>query len=84
MFVCDVERCLGRLRDDHGQLIALIGLYHFSHEEAAEILHRSSTTICGEFLEALDTLGEIFLRARLLAKTGRTGGRCSRADCRRR
>ncbi len=68
VFVCDVERCLARLRDDHAQLIALIGLYRFSHDEAAEILHRSSTKIREEFLDALDALTEIFLRARLLTE----------------
>jgi DNA-directed RNA polymerase specialized sigma24 family protein len=66
VFICDVELCLGRLSRLHAEVITLAGLYHFSHEEVADMLHCSRTLIDNYFTDALDTLSEHFLRAALL------------------
>ncbi len=66
IFVRDVEICLSRLSEAHAEVITLVGLYDFSHEEAAEILHCSKSCVHGWFSEALDFLSEIFLLTGLL------------------
>ena len=66
VFVRDVELCLSRLTDDHAEIITLVGLYDFSHDEVAEMLHRSKSAVNQWFWEALDALAEIFLAAELL------------------
>jgi DNA-directed RNA polymerase specialized sigma24 family protein len=75
VFVCDVERCLARLSDEHAQVIALVGLYRFTQDEAADILHRPSSSVHVVLMEALDCLGEILLRARLLTEDNADRGR---------
>ena len=66
MFARDVELCLARLSDEHAEMITLVGLYDFSHDEVAEMLRCSRAFIRRSFSEALDALAEIFLRAGLL------------------
>ncbi len=68
VFVRDVELCLARLSDDYAEILTLVGLYDFSHEEVAEMLHCSKAWISRWFAEALDSLAEIFLGAGLLAE----------------
>jgi RNA polymerase sigma factor (sigma-70 family) len=66
VFARDVELCLARLSDEHAEIITLTGLYDFSYEEVAEMLHSSRTRVHQWFSEALDALSEIFLQAGLL------------------
>lgn len=68
VFSCDVERCLARLSDHHAEVVTLVGLYDFSVEEVAEMLHRSAFGIRRWFWEALDALAEIFLQAGILSE----------------
>jgi len=68
VFTRDVELCLGRLSDDHAEIMTLVGLYDFSVDEVAEMLHRSAFGIRCWFGEALDALAEIFLQAGILSE----------------
>jgi hypothetical protein len=68
VFTRDVELCLRRLSDDHAEIITLVGLYDFSVEEVAEMLHRSAFAIRRWFCEALDALAEIFLQGGILSE----------------
>ena len=66
VFARDVELCLSRLSDYHAEIVTLVGLYDFTIEEVAEMLHRCKSAIHGWFSEALDALSELFLEAGLL------------------
>jgi len=66
VFTRDVELCISRLTADHQEIVMLAGLYNFTHEEVAEMLHISKTSVHVWFAEALDALSEIFLAARIL------------------
>jgi DNA-directed RNA polymerase specialized sigma24 family protein len=66
VFARDVELCFLRLSDEQAEIITLVGLYDFSHDEVAEMLHRSKAAISYWFSEALDALSEIFLVAGIL------------------
>jgi len=68
VFVRDVELCLSRLSDDHAEIITLVGLYDFSLDEVAEMLHSSRSVVHLWFSEALDSLSEILLQAGLLSE----------------
>lgn len=68
VFARDVELCLARLSDHHAEIITLVGLYDFTHDEVAQMLHSSKTAIHLWFSEALDFLSEIFLQAGLLSE----------------
>jgi DNA-directed RNA polymerase specialized sigma24 family protein len=68
IFVRDVEMCLEKLDDEHAQIVDLVGLYDFSHDEVAEMLHCPRSSVSRLFAEALDTLSELFLQARLLSE----------------
>jgi hypothetical protein len=68
VFVRDVELCIGRLGADQQEIILLAGMYNFTHEEVAAMLHTSKTSIHNWFAEALDALTEIFLAATLLSE----------------
>jgi hypothetical protein len=68
VFSCDVESSLARLNDNHAEIVTLVGLYDFSVEEVAEMLHRSPFGIRRWFWEALDALAESFLRAGILSE----------------
>lgn len=66
VFARDVELCLAKLHDEHADVLTLVGLYNFSNEEVAEMLHRSRSVIRACFAAALDAIAEIFLEAGLL------------------
>ncbi len=66
VFVHDVERALGRLNDNDAEVIALVGLFQYSLDEAAELLGRSRTTVAVRFADAVDRLAELFLTVGLL------------------
>lgn len=68
VFARDIELCLARLSDNHAEIVTLVGLYDFSVEEVAEMLHRSAFGIRNWFCEALDALAEIFLQAGVLSE----------------
>jgi len=68
VFVRDVDLCLARLSDDAAELIQLIGLYDFSRDEIAAMLHRSRTWVNQRVAEAVDSLSEIFLQAGVLSE----------------
>jgi hypothetical protein len=68
VFSRDVELCLARLSDHHAEVVTLVGLYDFSVEEVAEMLHRSAFGIRRWFWEALDALAEIFLQGGILSE----------------
>ena len=68
VFTRDIEICLGRLTDDHAEIVTLVGLYDFSVDEVAEMLHRSAFAIRRWFCEALDALAEIFLQGGILSE----------------
>jgi len=55
IFVRDVEICLAKLNQAHSEIITLVGLYDFSHDEVAEMLHCSRAWITQRFAEALDS-----------------------------
>ncbi|HUI82824.1 MAG TPA: sigma factor-like helix-turn-helix DNA-binding protein [Candidatus Binatia bacterium] len=69
LFVRDVELCFAKLSDEHMEIITLVGLYDFSHDEVAEMLHTCVTAVHRWFSEALDSLSELFLRAGLLSES---------------
>ena len=68
IFVRDVEICLAKLNQAHSEIITLVGLYDFSHDEVAEMLHCSRAWITQRFAEALDSFSEILLHAGLLSE----------------
>jgi hypothetical protein len=66
VFVRDVELCFAQLREQHAEMITLVGLYSFSRDEVAEMLRCSKAWVNNHVAEALDALSEIFLQAGLL------------------
>ena len=68
VFARDVELCLSRLSEDQAEIITLVGLYDFSHDEVARMLHSSKAAVHQWFSDALDALSEIFLQAGLLSE----------------
>jgi len=69
VFVRDIELCIGRLNAEHQEIVTIAGLYHFSHEEIAAMLHISRSSVSVWFAEALDALSEIFLAAGVLRES---------------
>ncbi|MGC2108017.1 MAG: sigma factor-like helix-turn-helix DNA-binding protein [Candidatus Korobacteraceae bacterium] len=68
IFIRDIELCLEKLSDDHAEIITLVGMYDFSHEEVAEMLRCSKAWIAHRFAEAIDHLTEIFLAGGILSE----------------
>ncbi len=68
VFVRDVELCLARLNAEHQEIMTIAGLYDFTHDEIAEMLHIAKSAVNVWFAEALDALSEIFLAAGLLSE----------------
>lgn len=66
VFVRDVELCISRLKAEHQEIVTVMGLYHFTHDEVAQMLHTSKTAIHEWFADALDALAERFLDAGIL------------------
>jgi DNA-directed RNA polymerase specialized sigma24 family protein len=66
VFVHDVERTLGRLNDNDAEVIALVGLFQYSLDEAAALLGRSRTNVAVRYADSVDRLAELFLAGGLL------------------
>jgi DNA-directed RNA polymerase specialized sigma24 family protein len=66
VFVRDVELCINKLNAEQQEIVMICGLYDFSHDEIAGMLHISKASVKAWFAEALDALSEIFLAAGLL------------------
>jgi hypothetical protein len=66
LFVYDVERAIGRLNERDAEVIALVGLFHYSLDEAATVLGRPRSTVYDRFSGSVDRLAELFLEAGLL------------------
>lgn len=66
VFVHDVEAALGRLNEQDGALVALVGLFHYSLDDVATMLGRSRGFVAQHFADSLDQLAERFLETRLL------------------
>ncbi len=67
LFVHDVERCLLRLSEDHAHMVIMVGLYDFSKDEVAAMLRRCRSWVNQRYIEALDSLTQIFLDAGVLS-----------------
>lgn len=80
IFVRDVELCLERLSEEHAEMLTLIGLYDFSREEIAAMLHYSHTWVAMRVAEAVDSLSEIFLRAGILREDRPDRRQCQVGD----
>jgi len=68
VFVRDVELSIGKLSAEHQEIVMIAGLYNFTHDEIAGMLHISRSAVRTWFAEALDALSEIFLRAGILSE----------------
>jgi len=68
VFVRDVELCIFRLNAEQQELVMIAGMYDFSNEEIAAMLHISKSAAGHWFNAALDALSEIFLEAGLLSE----------------
>ena len=66
VFVHDVESALARLNESDGELIALVGLFHYSMDDVATMLGRSRSYVAQHFADSVDQLAEIFLETGLL------------------
>jgi hypothetical protein len=69
VFVRDVELCLAKLSEENAEIITLVGLYDFSHDEVAEMLRCSKAWITQRLALAIDSLAEIFLQAGVLSES---------------
>jgi hypothetical protein len=68
VFVHDVERALGRLREQDAEVIALVGLFHYSLDDVATILGRSRSGVVRRFADSVDRLAAMFLETGLLRR----------------
>jgi hypothetical protein len=66
VFVHDVEAALGRLNEQDGELVALVGLFHYSLDDVAMMLGRSRSFVSQHFADSLDQLAARFLDTGLL------------------
>jgi len=66
VFVHDVERALNRLNECDAEIVALVGLFHFTLDDVAEMLGRSRSGVAKRYRNSIDQLAEIFLESRLL------------------
>ena len=66
VFVCDVARALEKLNETDGEVVALVGLFHFSLDDVAAMLGRSRTGVYTRYSDSIDQLSEIFLETGLL------------------
>jgi len=67
VFACDIELCLGRLSDEHAEILTLVGLYDFTRQEISAMLHCGREVVTVRVNDALDALTELFLQAGVLA-----------------
>jgi hypothetical protein len=66
VFVHDVEHALAALNDQDGELVALVGLFHYSLDDVAMMLGRSRSFVTQHFADSIDQLAETFLATGLL------------------
>lgn len=66
VFVHDVEQALARLNEQDAEVVALVGLLHYTLDDAAALLGRSRSLVVQRFADSIDKLAESFLEARLL------------------
>ncbi len=66
VFVHDVEAVLGRLNEQDGEMVALVGLFHYSLDDVARMLGRSRSFVAQHFAASIDRLAEMFLDTGLL------------------
>lgn len=66
IFVLDMERCIGRLKEGDQALLGRIALQEYTHAEAADLLGFSVRAISYKYPMALDRLTELLLKAGLL------------------
>ena len=66
VFVHDVERALGRLDEEDADVIALVGLFHYSLDDVAAMLGRSRSGVAVRYSDSIDRLAEMFLAAGML------------------
>jgi len=66
LFVHDVERALGKLQERDAEVIALVGLFHYSLTEAAALLGRSRSAVYDRYADSIDHLAQLFLETGLL------------------
>ena len=66
VFVHDVEQRWRRLNQQDGEVIALVGLFHYSLDDVATMLGRSRSCVAQRFADSIDQLAEMFLETGLL------------------
>jgi AraC-like DNA-binding protein len=66
VFVLDVEAALARLNERDGELVAMLGLFHYSMDDVARMLGRSRSYVAQHFADSVDQLAQIFLETGLL------------------
>lgn len=69
VFVYDVERTIERLNPQDAEVIALVGLFQYTLDEAAAVLGRPRSTVYKRFSTSVDRLAELFLQAGLLKES---------------
>lgn len=69
VFVHDVEQALGQLGEEDAEVLALVGLFHCTLDDAAAILGRSRRLVVVQYSDSIDKLAEIFLEAGLLSES---------------
>jgi hypothetical protein len=68
LFVHDIERCLLKLDVEDARMVTMVGLYDFSKEEVAAMLRRCRSWVGEHYIDALDSLSQIFLEAGVLSR----------------
>jgi len=66
VFVLDVEAALARLNERDGELVALVGLFHYPMDDVARMLGRSRSYVAQHFADSVDHLAQVFLQTGLL------------------
>jgi hypothetical protein len=77
VFIHDVEHALARLGEKDAEVVALVGLFHCTLDDAADMLGRSRRTVGQRYVDSIDRLAEIFLETGLLSES-RTDRRVTR------
>ena len=57
VFVHDVETALARLNEQDGELVALVGLFHYSMDDVAKMLGRSRSFVAQHFADSRRSTG---------------------------
>lgn len=68
VFVHDVEQALGRLSEEDAEVLALVGLFHCTLDDAAAMLGRSRRMVVDRYADSIDKLAAIFLETGLLTE----------------